>query len=290
MKSMTGYGRAQLEKDGRLVAIEVSSVNRRNLEVSSSLPREWQSMERVLSEQIRSRFARGKFHVQVQVRRDGEERSVWDQAMMVQAYRELKGIAESTGEAFVTDGGFWLRLAGFAQENQSEPDWEEAWAGGVQDALNEALEAVEQMRVAEGAALANDVRERLGLMEERRTAIASFAREAPVNYREALTERLKRANLELDLDDERVLKEVAIFADRCDVEEELTRLGSHLAQFQEALGSHEPVGRKMDFLCQEINREVNTIGSKANHLEVTRLVIDAKNELERIREQIQNVE
>jgi uncharacterized protein (TIGR00255 family) len=126
-----------------------------------------------------------------------------------------------------------------------------------------------------------------------KTALATVAKCAQgvvPHYRDLLLQRLQKAGLELDLDDERVLKEIAIFADRCDITEELTRLDSHFEQFAQTLRHPGAVGRKLDFLCQEINREINTIGSKANNIDITKYVIECKNELERIREQVQNIE
>lgn len=283
---MTGYGRAQVECLGRLVSLEVSSVNRRNLEMTASLPREWQGMERVIGEQVRARFARGKFHVQLQMRQLSGPESEWDVAAIRQRFKELKKIA---GEDLVTDASFWLRLAEHTQDHQNDIDWEEAW-NVIAGVVSEALNSLAQMRAAEGQALAVDLRQRLELLETWRQEIANLSPKSVDYYREALLERLKKANLNVDLNDERVLKEIAIFADKADVEEELTRLSSHLMQFHETLKSGESVGRKLDFMCQEINREVNTIGSKANNLEITRLVIECKNELERIREQVQNIE
>ena len=146
------------------------------------------------------------------------------------------------------------------------------------------------MREKEGAALQADLTLRITELDSIRAGIAGHAEGTTGNYRDALLERLGQLGLELDTSDERVLKEVALFADRCDISEEITRLSSHFEQFNELLSSQEAVGRKMDFLCQEIHREFNTIGSKANHIEITRAVIDGKNELERVREQVQNIE
>ncbi len=283
---MTGYGRAQVECLGRLVSLEISSVNRRNLELTSSLPREWQGMERVIAEQVRARFARGKFHVQLQLRSISGPETEWDANAIQQRFKELQKIA---GGSLDADASFWLRLAAYTQENQADIDWEDAW-NIISGSLSEALDSLANMRAVEGQAMAYDIRARLEQMEAWRTEISGLSGKSVDYYRETLMERLKKAGLELEIEDERVLKEIAIFADRCDVEEELTRLSSHLMQFQEALKSSEPVGRKLDFMCQEINREVNTIGSKANNLEITRLVIECKNELERIREQVQNIE
>lgn len=283
---MTGYGRAQVECLGRLASLEISSVNRRNLELTSSLPREWQGMERVIAEQVRGRFSRGKFHIQLQLRALSGPETEWDAKIIQDRFKELQKIAGGNLQA---DASFWLRLAAYTQENQVDIDWEEAW-NVIAGTLSEALDSLAQMRAAEGEAMAEDIRQRLEQMENWRTEISGLAVKSVEYYRETLMERLKKAGLELELEDERVLKEISIFADRCDVEEELTRLASHLTQFHEIMKSGESIGRKLDFMCQEINREVNTIGSKANNLEITRLVIECKNELERIREQVQNIE
>lgn len=287
MNSMTGYGRAQVECLGRLVSLEISSVNRRNLEMTASLPREWQGMERVIGEQVRGRFSRGKFHVQLQLRSISGQDAEWDADAMHKRFKELKKIA---GQDLATDASFWLRLAAYTQENQQDLDWEDAW-NALSASVTEALDSLAQMRADEGQALYDDINQRLDQLEAWRGEIASLAPKSVEHYREVLLERLKKAGFEeINLEDERVLKEIAIFADKADIEEELTRLASHLTQFHAVMESDGAIGRKLDFLCQEINREVNTIGSKANNLEITRLVIECKNELERVREQVQNVE
>jgi len=169
------------------------------------------------------------------------------------------------------------------------PEWPEVMPV-VAQALKAALSAFNEMRATEGAALEADIRARLDAIALWCARIQQDSQGTVARYRELLLERLQKAGLELDLSDERVLKELALFADRCDITEELTRLESHLAQFAQTLSRPEPVGRKLDFICQELNRETNTIGSKANNLDVTRHVIEIKNELERIREQVQNIE
>jgi len=287
MNSMTGYGRAQAECLGKLVSLEISSVNRRNLELTASLPREWQGMERVIGELVRGRFARGKFHIQMQLRSLSGPESAWDAEIIQQRFKELKKIA---GQDLTADASFWLRLAAYTQETQADIDWEDAW-NVLAATVGEALDSLADMRAKEGHALLEDCNQRLDKLESWRGEIAALAPKSVEHYREALIERLKKAGFEeINLEDERVLKEIAIFADKADIEEEITRLASHLTQFHTVMDSGEPVGRKLDFLCQEINREVNTIGSKANNLEITRLVIECKNELERIREQVQNIE
>ena len=146
------------------------------------------------------------------------------------------------------------------------------------------------MRAREGSALLTDFLTRIATLQTHVTAISTRAPQVPKNYREQLMQRLRQAGLELDLTDDRVLKEVALFADRCDISEELTRLGSHLEQFTGLVKGSAEIGRKAEFILQEIGREVHTIGSKANDLTISRAVIELKNELERIREQIANVE
>jgi len=145
-------------------------------------------------------------------------------------------------------------------------------------------------RQREGDALKRDMAARIALLKKVSVEIAPLAPTSIERYREGLHARLKQIGLEIDLNDERVLREIALFADRCDIAEELTRLASHLEQFEKILAEVGPVGRKLDFLCQEIHRELNTVGSKSQHLDITRRILDAKNELERIREQVQNVE
>jgi len=160
MNSMTGYGRAQVDWRDRSITVEVSSVNRRNLEVSVSLPREWQTIERVIGETIRARFSRGKFHVQTQVSWGQGGTSLLDKEAVLRGYREIKAVAEAAGESFSPDGVFWLRLINFSEGNQPEPAWEEA-GEAVEGALIEALDALAQMRLDEGSALAADLRQRL---------------------------------------------------------------------------------------------------------------------------------
>jgi uncharacterized protein (TIGR00255 family) len=157
-------------------------------------------------------------------------------------------------------------------------------------ALDEALRAFTAMRRTEGAALLTDFLARLGTLRSNVALVADRASAVAPHYREQLQQRLRQAGLSLDIADERVLKEVALFADRCDVTEELTRLGSHLEQLEALLRSDGEIGRKAEFILQEIGREVHTIGSKANDLSISRAVIELKNELERVREQIANVE
>jgi uncharacterized protein (TIGR00255 family) len=169
------------------------------------------------------------------------------------------------------------------------PDWRELETT-LKTAFDAALNDLNSMRGREGEALAKDLLARLEELELLRKATAEHAKETVALHREALLQRLKQLDLQFDLEDERLLKELALFADRSDISEELTRLDAHFQQFREFIESNNPSGRKMDFLCQEIHREFNTTGSKSSQIEITRTVIESKNALERIREQVQNVE
>jgi uncharacterized protein (TIGR00255 family) len=201
----------------------------------------------------------------------------------------LKAFAQAQGLDFKPDCNLLLDLARSVKERSSLPDWKDL-KDSLQEAFKAALADIHAMRQQEGAALANDLKERIAELEAFRKQIEKNATGGTQRYRDALLERLKQLELELDASDERVLKEVAIFADRSDISEETTRLASHFEQFLGFLNADKATGRKMDFLCQEIHREFNTTGSKSNDIEVTRLVIEGKNALERIREQVQNIE
>lgn len=291
MISMTGFGRGSAASGELEITVELQSVNRRTLETSFSLPKEWTALEPALSALIKSYAQRGRVHSIVSVRESDESGGLhWDENQLNAALSRFRGLTESVGGDWPPNEDALLRLVLALQGSSSLPSAEEA-EPLVLEAARHALEAFAAMRAREGEHLAGDLRRRLGLLQGLLAQLRKDASGRAEAYRELLFSRLRNAGLELDLNDERVLKEVALFADRCDVSEELTRLESHLEQFAETMGTgNEAIGRKLEFILQEVLREFNTVGSKANKLEVTRLVIDAKNEIERIREQIQNVE
>ncbi len=291
MISMTGYGRAESAADRLAIAVEISSVNKRNLDVSVSLPREWQELEPSLAERVRRAVRRGKVHVSVraeEARRAGDPG--WNEEGVAAALERLRNLAERHGVPFEPDTGLLYRMAVHVSESGALPGTAEV-RDRVGDAVEEALRALVAMREKEGRALAEDLGRRVDHLRGRVAAIGQHAGAVTPRHREMLHQRLRQAGLELDPDDERVLREIALFADRCDISEELTRLGSHLEQLGALPGeTGEPVGRKAEFLVQEIQREFNTIASKANDLEIARNVIECRNELEKVREQVQNVE
>ncbi|MEI6465925.1 MAG: YicC/YloC family endoribonuclease [Verrucomicrobiota bacterium] len=290
MKSMTGYGRATAALEGFSLTVQISSVNRKTLDLMVGLPDEWESLEAPIGEIVRRYASRGKVHVDVEV--TGEKFSTeasWDEAAAEATLERLQVFSVRQGLDFrPTTDLLWQVLN--AQRRTKDFPTTELAQPIVLETVECALREFAAMRAREGESLFVDFIRRAEILHRHVELVAARAPQVPSAYREQLLKRLREAGLEIDLNDERVLREIALFADRCDVTEELTRLRSHLDQFGSLLRAEGEIGRKTEFLLQEIGREVNTIGAKANDLTVARAVIELKNELERIREQIANVE
>jgi len=289
MNSMTGYGRATASLGHLTLTVQINSVNRRGLDLTLKLPDEWQVFESSLGEAVRKVALRGKVHVEVEVTGKSATTADWDQAAVATTLEQLALLAHARGIKFSPTSELLWQIAN-AQRTSAKLPADEATEKLLEKTLGEALRGFAAMRAREGEALFVDF---IGRFEKLQAAVASIAQRAPlvpVAYRDLLLQRLRQLELTLDINDERVLKEVALFADRCDVTEEITRLRSHFTQFIELLRSAGEVGRKAEFILQEIGREIHTIGSKANDLAVSRQVIEFKNELERVREQMANVE
>lgn len=290
MKSMTGFGRATAALGSYSLCVQVSSVNRKTLDLTQKLPAEWGDLETDIADLVRKVASRGKIHVAMELTGESGAGVIsWDDAAVQQTLERLKALCEARSEVFTATPDLLWSVASAHRKSISAPALDDA-RETVLDAVTEALRGFVAMRAKEGEALLVDFLTRLETLSRHVHAVTERAPKVPANYREQLTRRLRDAGLEFDLNDERVLKEVAIFADRCDIAEEITRLRSHLDQFTTLLKSDGEIGRKSEFILQEIGREVHTIGSKANDLELSRHVIELKNELERIREQIANVE
>ena len=290
MRSMTGYGRATAAIGSYSLTVQVSSVNRKTLDLAINLPDEWDSLEPAIGEQVRRVAARGRVAVAIELTGEGgAAETAWNEAEINATLDRLAALAAARGVAFQPTAELLWSVAAAQRKVAELPAAEEA-APLVTRTLAEALRGFAAMRAQEGEALKVDLLARLTMLRGQIDIVAVRAPQVAPNYREALLQRLRQAGLELDLDDERVLKEIALFVDRCDVSEELTRLRSHLEQFGGLLKSEAAIGRKAEFILQEIGREVNTIGSKANDLTIAKAVIELKNELERVREQIANVE
>jgi uncharacterized protein (TIGR00255 family) len=261
MYSMTGYGRgtATDPKLGLTATFEMSAVNRKSLDAHIHAPREWNGFEQTC------------------------------QGWLRESVERLRQYAKKNDLPFEVSSDLLLNLAKSLKEDARLPEWK-TLENTLESAFKAALKDLNSMRATEGAALAKDLLQQLKDLEAQCQIIARHAQQTAEQYRDTLLQRLQKLGLELDLEDERLLKELALFADRSDLSEELTRLDAHLEQFRSFIDSKEAQGRKMDFLCQEINRELNTSGSKSNSIEITRAVLEGKNILERIREQVQNVE
>jgi uncharacterized protein (TIGR00255 family) len=287
---MTGYGRATSTIENLSLTVQVSSVNRKTLDLTIALPEEWESLEPMIGEHVRKFASRGKVHVDVELTGNPSTREVsWDEDAAGAALDRLQAFAARQGVQFQPTPELLWQIASSQRRSNEFPSAETAQPG-VLETVTQALRSFAAMRAREGEALLVDFFRRAETLHRHVEAIVQRAPQVPVNYREQLMKRLRDAGLELDLDDERVLREIALFADRCDVSEEITRLRSHFEQFTTLLKSEAEIGRKAEFILQEIGREVNTIGSKANDVAIARSVIELKNELERVREQMANVE
>jgi uncharacterized protein (TIGR00255 family) len=293
MKSMTGYGRGECAQDGFKVTVELSSVNRKQAEVSVTLPRELDMLEAQIRDAIHRQVARGRVNVRVSLHVAEGKISVRKHINepLAKAYAaEFARLAKQLKISGDVSLDQVLRAPGVFQTDEQLAGTEDLWPT-VEEALTHALAALVKMREREGAHLAKDLSARVGVMQKSVGRVQTQAPLTAENYRQNLLERIKGAGLEaIAPDDERLLKEIVLFADRSDISEELTRLQSHFTQFADCGKSKEPVGRTLDFLAQEMNREINTIGSKANAAEVSQHVVKMKAELEKIREQVQNIE
>jgi uncharacterized protein (TIGR00255 family) len=286
---MTGYGRATAALGNQTLSVQVNSVNRRGLDLTMKLPDDWQAFESAVGDAVRKQVQRGKVHVAVEVAGQGPAAADWDPEAMEATLDQLARFAKAKHIKFEVTGELLWSIAS-AQRSGAKLPADEETAALLLKTLAEALRGLGAMRAREGEALLVDF---FGRLEKLHGAVESIAHRAPQIsgvYREQLMQRLRQAGLELDVNDERVLKEVALFADRADITEEITRLRHHLAQLNALFRAEGEVGRKAEFMLQEIGREIHTIGSKANDLAISQRVIEFKNELERIREQIANVE
>lgn len=290
MRSMTGYGRGKALLAGHQITVELSSVNRKQSEIALSLPRTLVELEPRIRDEINTRISRGRLTVAVAVHSSSRktEKSINVKAAktyyeeLVQLRKALKLKDDISIEAV-------LRGPGVLSEETETLDPDLFWPS-VQQALKAALNQLIDMRRKEGAALAKDFARRLKFLEQQTAQIAARAPLVLEKYREALLQRTRNSGLEIQANDERLLKEIVFFSDRSDISEELTRLKSHFVQVKDLLKKDEAIGRTLDFIIQEMNREVNTIGSKGNDLEISQTVVALKTELEKIREQAQNIE
>lgn len=290
---MTGYGRGECARDGFKVTVEISSVNRKQSEVSVTLPRDLEVLEAQIRDVINKSVSRGRLTARVTLQAADAKTSsrVRLNAPLARAYvREFTKLAKELQISGPVTLDLLARAPGVFETGEPAVEAEDFWPA-VEKALGQALAVLVKMRQREGAHLAKDLSARIALMKKSAAEIRRQAPQVQKRYREQLINRIQAAGVQApNLEDERLIKEVVYFADRSDVSEELTRLQSHFQQYQDCLASGEPVGRTLDFLAQEMNREINTIGSKANDSAISREVVTLKTELEKFREQVQNVE
>ncbi len=291
LKSMTGYGRFNDNVNGFDVTFEIRSVNNRYLDTNIRLPRIYGYLEEKIKKVIQKNCARGKVDAFLTVDRPtGDQTEIaLDEALAAQYVAALRKIAENHGLRDDISVSSVARFSDIFSKKVKEDDADTVWEA-VGPVVEKAVEEFVAMRCREGESLYNDLSGRLDRMEEILKGIKKYSAEALTVYREKLETKLQEFLEDRQIDEGRLLTEVGIIADKIDTGEEITRLGSHIEQFRGLLNQDAPSGRTLDFLTQELNREVNTIGSKCAMIEITQLVIDAKNEIERIREQIQNIE
>jgi uncharacterized protein (TIGR00255 family) len=292
MKSMTGYGRGECSQRGFKVTVEVSSVNRKQTEIAVNLPRDLEVLEAQIRDEVNRRVARGRLTVRLSVHaaKSGTGNMRIDAPLAKTYAKELRALAKSLHLTDPVTLAMLARAPGVLRPEEEITEAEALWPA-AKKALDAALDVLLKMRQREGGFLAKDLKARVAVLRAGVARVEELAPKVAERYREQLLARIKAAGLEAPgLDDERLVKEIFYFADRSDVSEELTRLQSHFQQFDDCVKSEEPIGRTLDFLAQEINREVNTLGSKANDSVISREVVLLKAELEKFREQVQNVE
>lgn len=291
LNSMTGYGRCIKEYDGKTVSAEIKSVNHRFLECAVRTPRGMSYLEETVKAQVAKAVSRGKIEVYITVENpDGEATEVSYNKSYLTGY--LKTLKEISKEYHLKND---VKLSDIAQNREifslrkPEDNVEEITAR-VKETLAEALEAYNASRAKEGEALKNDILARLSEISENVKIVEARSPETVKEYREKLLARIREVLGDATVDESRILTEAAIYADKVTVAEETTRLNTHIANFTDLLNGSSPIGKKLDFYMQEMNREINTIGSKCNDVSIAKTVVEVKNQLENIREQIQNIE
>lgn len=291
MKSMTGYGRARTAIDGREISIEIRSVNHRYLDVNIKCPRAYSFLEEPLKKAAGERIARGKVDIFVQfIGASADDVTVKVNLPLAQHYLcALQELSQATGLANDISLLTLAKMPEVLTEEQAEPDTEKL-TNDVLTVFHLAVDEFEHMRLREGEKMAADVRARGETIVHLLEQVEARAPQRTIEYREKLEKRINELLSDTTIDPQRILTEAAVFADRTAIDEETVRLRSHLSQLDQMLLESKPIGRKLDFLVQEMNRESNTIGSKANDVALSKLVVELKSEIEKIREQIQNIE
>ena len=290
IKSMTGFGRGKYENEGRSYTVEIKSVNHKYSDISVRLPRFLNSVEDKIRKTISNNISRGKIDVFITFENYSSKGTTIrvNRELAKEYIKELKELANETDLKFDLNV---IDVSKFPEILKIEDDQdEELIENELMIAVNDALDKFVNMREIEGEKLIQDIEKRIYLIQDKVNEITKYSGTLVEEYMKKLQVRVKELMDNQTVDENRLMQEIVIFSDKSSIEEELTRLKSHISQFLELIKQSSPIGKKIDFLIQEINRETNTIGSKANSLEITNLVIEVKTEVENIREQIQNIE
>ena len=290
-RSMTGYGRAVKTFDTREITVELKAVNHRFFEFFARTPRQYTFLEERLKKLFSTEINRGKVEAYVSVTAIGEpDEKVEANVEVIESYvNALRDIKDRLGVTDDLSLFHIMRIPDAFTVTKREEDEEQLWSEVAETAV-EALNGFITMRETEGEKLKNDILSKLDEIESNVKKVEERSPSVTEQYRERLYSKISEILADKNIDDQRILTESAIFADKTAVDEEIVRLKSHISQYREILAQSEPIGKRLDFLIQEFNREVNTIGSKCNDLTITKLVLDMKNCVEKIREQIQNIE
>lgn len=287
---MTGFGRGKYEKDGRNYSCEIKSVNHKYSDISIRMPKFLNCFEDGIRKRVLNSISRGKIDVFISFENDSDmgNKIHFNTALAKEYVKGLQELARETGLDCQMNLMELAKLPEILKLQQDEN--EELFKTELMIAVDEALQNFVQMRQTEGKELIQDMQKRIQLVEQKLAEIEQYSKNVVQEYKQKLEARIKEL-LDIEVVDEnRLAQEIVFFSDKSSIEEEVTRLKSHIRQFQEFTKGVSPIGKKFDFLIQEMNREVNTIGSKANCLEITNCVIELKNEIENIREQVQNIE
>ena len=288
---MTGFGRGESDNGALKIVVEVKAVNHRYSEITVKQPRQFLALEDKMKKVVGEYIERGKVDVFVRTQElaDAEKPVQIDQKRALAYHDALKDLAEALGTTYHVDPFRLMTLPEVIVKEESEPDMKALWPV-MEAALRQAMDNHIAMRDQEGAHIEENLREKVAGLQQLATQVADRSPVVLVEYKEKLESRIAELLANATVDAERLAQEVAYFAEKSCIDEELVRLQSHFEQFYTIADQKGSIGRKLDFLIQEMNRETNTIGSKANDLEIGRLVVEMKSELEKVREQIQNIE
>lgn len=293
IQSMTGYGRAETTCGTAAVIIEIKSLNHRNLEINTRIPGSLGALEIPIRKKIAQRLSRGRVELVMRFEAGMEETEATTLKADLPLIRNYFSILSRVRDELALSDPITLEMVTAIKNGiyTSEPEYDDQdiWTS-IESGIDEALTALAEMKEREGSILYRDFMERINLIQQCTDAIASRAPRVVTEYRQRLVERLKTLAAGIEIDEARLAQEIALMAEKSDITEELVRLDSHISQFRDLLDGSEPAGRRLDFLFQEMHREINTIGSKSGDLEIARTVIDVKTELAKLREQVQNIE